>query len=340
MQITVLADPVCEEHDPGSWHPERAQRLQTIRRALAASGLELEQTRPHPATNALLELVHAREYVAAVQAVSGQTRPLSVDTNVSPRSVDAARLAAGSAVDAVNLVLDDPSRAAFCSVRPPGHHARRAAAMGFCLFNNVAVAAAHAVHNRGLARVMVLDPDVHHGNGTQEMFWSRRDVLFASIHRYGGFFPGTGAVVEAGDGPGQGYTVNCPLAAGAGDRTYLQLAAQVVVPLVQRYCPQLLLISAGFDAHELEQEVIGGMQVSTVGFVGFYAAVLHQARAQGIPFVLVLEGGYDLDALQQTVPAVLGLISRDAFVPADPVADSETQALIQQVRDACPDLLR
>ena len=227
------------------------------------------------------------------------------DTVISPGSYDAAMLAAGAATAAVDAVMEG-ARAAFALVRPPGHHARYNSAMGFCLFNNMAVAAQHAVKKYGLERVMIVDWDVHHGNGTQDYFYERDDVLFFSSHRYP-FYPGTGAANETGRGKGEGYTVNVPLPAGTGDGRYKEVFDDVVAPLARRYRPQLILVSAGYDAHLADP--LGGMAVSVAGFSEMARTVRSLAdeiaECEG-RVAAVLEGGYNVEALAASVMATIG----------------------------------
>jgi acetoin utilization deacetylase AcuC-like enzyme len=217
------------------------------------------------------------------------------DTWASPGSVEAAYLAAGAALDAVTEVVSGHYRHAWALVRPPGHHAEADVAMGFCLFNNVAIAAAHARAELGKKRVLVVDWDVHHGNGTQHSFYERDDVLYFSVHRYP-FFPGTGAVGESGQGAGEGYTINVPLSMGLGDAEFVAACQELLVPVADAFQPDLVLVSAGFDGHV--DDPLGGMMVTDDGYAAMAAIVrgIAQRHAQG-QVVLLLEGGYDLGAL-------------------------------------------
>jgi acetoin utilization deacetylase AcuC-like enzyme len=230
---------------------------------------------------------------------------LDADTFVCPDSIAAARRAAGASVVLVDALLSRACEWGVALVRPPGHHARPSSAMGFCLLNNVAVAAAHA-RAQGLERVLVLDWDVHHGNGTQEMFYTEPGVLYVSLHQ-SPYYPGTGHSDELGEGEGRGYTVNVPLSAGAGDAAYRTAFERLVCPILEQYKPELTLISAGFDAHE--RDPLGGMAISDAGYAWLTRAVLNALPAKQ-PVGLVLEGGYDLAGLEGALGASLSALSR------------------------------
>jgi acetoin utilization deacetylase AcuC-like enzyme len=306
--VALFYHPAYLEHDTGA-HPESAQRLRGILATLERHGIaESSLLRPEAVDPALLAEVHDRRYIDTVAAAArAGGRYWDLDTVISPGSYDAAVLAAGAATAAVDAVMEG-ARAAFALVRPPGHHARHNSAMGFCLFNNIAVAAQHAVKNHGLQRVMIVDWDVHHGNGTQEYFYERDDVLFFSSHRYP-FYPGTGATNETGKGKGEGYTVNVPLPAGTGDEGYREVFHEVVVPLARRYRPQLILVSAGYDAHLADP--LGGMAVSVAGFSEMARTVRSLAdeiaECEG-RVAAVLEGGYNVETLAASVVATIGAL--------------------------------
>ncbi len=254
---------------------------------------------PRPAAREELLRVHTPDYVASIEAVDGRAAMLDPDTFTSPESVEVARLAAGAAVQAVEHALAT-GETAFALVRPPGHHAEAAKAMGFCLFNNVAVAAAAAIA-RGLSRVAIVDIDVHHGNGTQWIFYADARVFYASTHQFP-FYPGTGAADETGTGAGQGFTLNIPLAAGARDADYAD-AYKTVAAALEEYSPELLIISAGFDAHA--DDPLASMRMTSGG----YAGIVGQLRdAVSCPIALVTEGGYDLDALAACLDAVIAVL--------------------------------
>jgi acetoin utilization deacetylase AcuC-like enzyme len=236
-------------HDTGE-HPERAARMQAIERELSARDwLGFERVRSPAVDRAVLEAVHSADYVASIERACERGGGfLDLDTVVSPDSLEAALHAAGGAVRMVELLLDGSTPYAFSAHRPPGHHATRAQAMGFCLFNSVAVAARYALDGRGLERVMILDWDVHHGNGTNDIFHASDEVLFVSIHQ-SPLYPGTGPASDLGSGQGRGFTVNLPVPPGAGDRAFRALIDRVAIPLAREFAPQLVLVSAGYDAH-------------------------------------------------------------------------------------------
>jgi acetoin utilization deacetylase AcuC-like enzyme len=309
QKAALIYDPASLEHDTGR-HPESAARLRAVLAALAAYGIGEERLRrPKPADLELLAEVHSARYIAELERVARSGGGYwDLDTYISPGSYTAAIMAAGAAVEAVDAVMGG-ERFAFALVRPPGHHALYASAMGFCLLNNVAVAAQHAIRGHGLARVMIIDWDVHHGNGTQDYFYSRRDVLFASTHQYP-FYPGTGAANETGEGEGKGYTVNVPLPAGTGDAEYRRVFEEVLSPVARRYRPQLILISAGYDAHIADP--LGGMAVTVAGFSEMARIVRELADevCEG-RVAAVLEGGYNVEALAQSVVATIGAMSTE-----------------------------
>jgi acetoin utilization deacetylase AcuC-like enzyme len=297
--------PLFREHDSGTGHPERPQRLEAVRQGLRSSGLgkRLRAVDPRPATEAELLRVHTPAHVARVAATRGRTVRFDADTQAGPHSYEAALLAAGAVVDAVDRVLDGKLDRAFCAVRPPGHHAPPDRVMGFCLFNNVAVAAAHALH-RGLSRVLIVDYDVHHGNGTQDIFYDDPRVLYVSSHAYP-FYPGTGALAEVGEGKGRGFTVNLPLPDGLGDEEYVWLYERVVVPIGRAFAPELVLVSAGFDAHR--GDPLAGMDLTHRGYGALTAICTGLASAAGEGRTIVaLEGGYLLPAIAASTAAVVG----------------------------------
>jgi acetoin utilization deacetylase AcuC-like enzyme len=337
MTTLYVTHPACERHLTGPGHPERPERLRAIYRALADSGLAermtaLEAPEVDPD---LLAAVHHRDYVTRVEALAaGGGGWLDADTRVSPDSPLAACRAAGAAQRAAEGLCAGEADRAFASVRPPGHHAMPDRGMGFCLFNNIAVAAL-AARRAGCRRVMIVDWDVHHGNGTQAVFWRDPSVLVVSLHQEY-WYPGTGAVDEVGEGPGEGFTVNVPLPAETGDGGYQDAFAEVVLPLIGAFAPDFIAISAGYDAHF--SDPLGGMVLTARGF-GRLARMLDEAaRARHTPVLAVLEGGYDLQALGASVVATLealtghgvwGATDEDA-PPAAPAA--LVQARLRQVR--------
>ncbi|MCA9629455.1 MAG: histone deacetylase, partial [Myxococcales bacterium] len=255
---------------------------------------------PRDASVEELERVHGSGYLSQLDQARGGSGYLDADTYYSPDSVAAAVRACGGSVALVDELLDGGCDFGVALVRPPGHHARPDSAMGFCLLNNVAVAAAHA-RSRGLERVMILDWDVHHGNGTQEMFYDDPHVLYASLHQFP-FYPGTGAASEAGSSDGTGYTLNIPLSSGAREPVYVDAARQLLAPVLSQYDPQLLLISAGFDAHA--RDPLAGMLLDAESYSRVLGVLLDAWNGRG-RLGLLLEGGYDLGGLQQSLEATL-----------------------------------
>lgn len=311
LRVGFYDDPLFREHDAGSGHPERPERLDAVRRGLRDARLEirLRVVSPRPATVEELERVHTPEHVARVAATRGKTVRFDPDTQASARSYEAALLAAGAVMDAVDRVLGDDLDRAFCAVRPPGHHAEAGRAMGFCLFNNVAVAAAHALA-RGLARVLVIDPDVHHGNGTQAIFEDDPRVLYVSSHEFP-FYPGSGSLAEVGKGRGRGFTVNLPMPAGCGDAEYARVYREIVEPIGIAFDPQLVLVSQGFDPHR--DDPLAGMNVTPDGFASVMASCLRTAQgpARGRAIV-ALEGGYDLGGIAESSAAIVRVLLGEA----------------------------
>lgn len=294
-------------HDPGEHlgeHPESPQRLVAIERALAQRDwLGWECAQAPVATVDELELIHTRAHVEAIeQLCAAGGGAIDADTAVGEASYEAALHSAGAACELVRALCSGERALGFSGTRPPGHHAEANRAMGFCLFNNVAVAAELAIERLGAQRVFVLDWDVHHGNGTAESFRRRRDVLYASIHQLG-IFPGTGALADAGSGEGEGFTINLPVPAGTGDEVWLSLLEHIVIPAAAEFHPDLVLVSAGFDAHRADP--LAGCTVSTEGFAQMACHVRDLARDVGAPLGAVLEGGYALDATAESVCATL-----------------------------------
>lgn len=304
--MLILRDARFLLHDPGAGHPERAERLRAVHAALDAARLPGVSFETPPLAE-LVDLlrVHGPDYLHRLEETSqARSTRLDADTVASADSWSCARLAAGAALRASEAVVCGESVEAFALVRPPGHHAGPDRAMGFCLLNNVAVAAEHARRELGCERILILDPDVHHGNGTQRVFERRADVLYASSHRFP-FYPGTGAASERGEGAGAGFTINLPLPAGAGDDRLLDAWHREVGPAVARFHPDLILISAGFDAWE--GDPVGGLGVSVEGFRRL-AALFREWALQHCHGRLVwsLEGGYDPAGLAACVLAVVG----------------------------------
>jgi acetoin utilization deacetylase AcuC-like enzyme len=303
----LLRSPRFLDHDTGD-HIENAVRLPAIDRELERQ--DLIAGRPDvpfgPADLLDVERVHNPWYVEAIERAAHQGGGwIDQDTYLSPASYDVALLAAGAAVAAVDAALDGTVARSFALVRPPGHHATPERGMGFCLLNNVAIAAAHALA-RGLSRVLIVDWDVHHGNGTQDAFYDTDQVLFFSIHQ-SPFYPGTGAAAETGLGKGDGFTINVPLPAGQRDDTYLAIFDERLLPLANEYRPEIVLISAGYDAHL--DDPLGGMRLTEPGFAALTDRVADLAAAHANNrLVALLEGGYDPPALARSVAATLRVL--------------------------------
>ncbi|OLC47850.1 MAG: histone deacetylase [Acidobacteria bacterium 13_1_40CM_65_14] len=298
-------------HEPPSDHPESPTRLDAVMgtvRMLERQG-RLSVATPRPATEDDILLVHTSEYVKKVRAeIAAGRRTLSTgDTELSSGSLTAALAAAGTVVSAVDAVMNGRTRTAFCAVRPPGHHASQSRGMGFCVFNNIAVGARHARRRHRVDRILIADWDVHHGNGTQEVFWSDGAVLFFDIHQHP-WYPGTGNPDEKGDGKGRGLIVNNPFPAGAGRKEILGVFRDVLVPAADRFKPQLVMISAGFDSRA--GDPLGRFTLTDQDFAELTDVVLGIARRHaGGRLVSVLEGGYSLEGLPLAVASHLARLS-------------------------------
>jgi acetoin utilization deacetylase AcuC-like enzyme len=304
--VAFVFHEACLKHSNGPGHPERPERIASIREHLRSGGLldQLLLVRPEPCPLDAIARVHTRDYIESIRKICERAPArLDPDTAVSPGSWEAALLSAGGALAACDAVLSGNASAAFVCTRPPGHHAEADQAMGFCLFNNVAVAARHLQDRHGLGRLLIVDWDVHHGNGTQHMFEDDDSVFYFSTHQYP-FYPGTGSARETGTGRGAGYTLNYPMLAGSGDEEYLQVFREVLRPEIDRLRPEAILISAGFDAHRADP--LAGMALTEKGYAGM-TAVLKEAADKhcGGRIVSLLEGGYDLEALGASVEAHL-----------------------------------
>ncbi len=300
--LALVDDPLFCEHLAPAGHPERPERLHAARAAIAHAELDLRRVElaTRAATDDELSRVHAQQYLHQLDQVAGRSGYLDEDTFYSAASVDAARAAVGAGLVITDALLDRRADFGLALVRPPGHHARPNTAMGFCLLNNVAAAAAHA-RARGVERVAIVDFDVHHGNGTQEIFYADPHVLYVSLHQ-SPLYPGTGATAERGIADGHGYTVNVPLSAGADDAVYAAAVERIVAPVLLAYQPGLLLFSAGFDAHA--RDPLAQMAMSDNGF----RALVRRSLAclePGVGVGLMLEGGYDLRGLGESLAAVL-----------------------------------
>jgi acetoin utilization deacetylase AcuC-like enzyme len=333
MATLILTDPRFLEHEPGQGHPESPARLRSILGDLErAPPPGATVATPRAATAAEIDAVHASAYREHLARLAGRRTQLDPDTTMSAGSWDAACLAAGAAVGAVEAVWTGRADNAFALVRPPGHHAEASQAMGFCLLNNAAIAA-EAARRLGAARVLILDWDVHHGNGTQNIFARRADVQYLSVHQFP-FYPGTGAPHEVGVGAGAGFTVNCGLPGGLGDADYGVVFHDLLLPAARAFAPDLVIVSAGFDPHA--RDPLADMLVTERGFAAMCSGMAELAASMcGGKLVLLLEGGYDLAALTSSVRACVDVLDggRDTFPAgagaAAPAAVAETRAALR-----------
>jgi acetoin utilization deacetylase AcuC-like enzyme len=320
-RTALIADRRYLNHYAGRLHPERPERVAAmLDMADRLKRADLKLYAPREASHAELELCHGGDYIAAVEHTSTLERSnFDPDTHTSRETWTTARLAAGGVLTAVEAVLAGAADNAFAIVRPPGHHALANRAMGFCFFNNVAIAAAALIANHGLKRVLILDWDVHHGNGTQELFYTSPEVLYMSLHQYP-FYPGSGLFEEVGAGAGEGYNVNVPLPAYFGDDEYLRVLDNVLMPIARQFNPEFVLISSGFDCHY--RDPLGGMRVTERGFAAMARRMKRlAAECCGGRMVAALEGGYDLKALADSGREVIDELGREADEPIAPVAD-------------------
>ncbi len=300
-----VLDPVFRLHETGRGHPECPERLDAIEAALERRGLLTQLTRisARPISDPELLRCHSQAYLHSVRhdVAYGLPELSTGDTAIGDHSEDVARLAAGGALAAVEAVLDGRVRNAFAALRPPGHHAEAERGMGFCVFNNVGLAARHAQAALGIERVLIVDWDVHHGNGTQAIFWRDPSVLDVSVHEWGNY-PGSGAADERGEGPGEGFTVNCPLPAGSDGAAVLQALSGALLPAAAQFRPELVLVSAGFDGHR--DDPLGRFALNSDDYGLLTELCLSVAREHaGGRLVSVLEGGYNLAALGESCAA-------------------------------------
>jgi acetoin utilization deacetylase AcuC-like enzyme len=335
MAVTLIFSTKFLDHRTPPGHPERVERGEMMQDLVASwkqRGRLVEE--PRPAARAELRRVHSDDHLAAIDRTAGRTTSLDPDTYTSPESRDVALLAAGAAIGGVDALVQSRATRVLALVRPPGHHAERDRAMGFCLYNNVAAAAAHAL-SLGMERVAVMDYDVHHGNGTQWIFYDDPRVLYLSTHQYP-YYPGTGAADEIGLGKGAGFTVNVPLEAGSTDGDYVEVFNSLIIPVIDQYRPELILISAGFDAHE--EDPLAGMRLSAGGY-GLLTKALCDAADRHCRgrVVGVTEGGYNLAALKACLESCLAALDgAEVSRPAEPAlaATARSRTALAAVRAA------
>ncbi len=320
------------DHHMGHFHVETPQRLEVIYRMIDEKiSFSLDKIEPRPATKDELTLIHTAEHVDTIESTAGKEHiQLDPDTSTSAKSWEVACLAVGGVLKAVDSIIKGKVQNGFALIRPPGHHAEASQAMGFCLFNNIAVGAAHLIEKHGLKRILVVDWDLHHGNGTQNSFYDRADVLYFSTHQFP-HYPGTGHWSEVGEGKGEGYTVNVPLRAGNKDGDYLHIYRKILRPVVTVYKPEFILVSAGFDIYE--GDPLGGMLITKEGFGALAAELLDLAAEYSKKRLLcVLEGGYDLQGLQDGVEHVLYQLAGEASKPKiEPALSPATEQALAPV---------
>jgi acetoin utilization deacetylase AcuC-like enzyme len=331
--LGLLIDDIYLLHEPGSRHPECPARLKAIREALESSGALNRWRRldPRPARLDELELVHHPSLLEHVERASRRAPAyLDPDTVVSGESYRTALFAAGGVLECTDAICRGKLKRAFAFVRPPGHHAEPDKAMGFCLFNNVALAAAYARIEHKFDRVAVVDIDLHHGNGTQACFYDNPHVLYISSHQFP-FYPGTGNFHEVGVREGAGYTVNFPLPEGSGDECVVPVYSKIAGPILEQYRPQLILVSAGFDAHF--RDPLGGLRVTPSGYASMAASLIRAADSccEG-RICFVLEGGYDREALQECTRAVMERMESGAADDPAPATNGSFEQIYQKSR--------
>jgi acetoin utilization deacetylase AcuC-like enzyme len=318
-------------------HPERPERVERIKDALQEGGWwdNYPRLESREIPGDILYAVHDRKYVETLQAASRRGQRLDMDTYTTPASWGLALNASGGALSIAEAVWTREANRGFALTRPPGHHATANRGMGFCLLNNVAIAAEYLLQARGAQRLAVIDLDLHHGNGTQDIFWRRGDVFYISTHQYP-YYPGTGNVHEVGEGPGEGSTANFPLPPGSGDKAFAEIMGEFILPLLDRYCPEMLLVSFGFDTHW--RDPLGHLQLSAAG----YGSLIGQLSSWvddhcNGRIALFLEGGYDLDAAAAcagaVVSALLGEEWQDPLGPSPRVEGSSWQVMTRQARE-------
>src|SRR5436309_4948113 len=309
MSVALIYDPACLKHNTGL-HPENARRLDAILRAIDEDESlfkKLTRVTPNPAPNEDIARCHREDLIYHIESLCerGETA-VDEDTRISPDSFQVARLAAGAAVAAVDAAMREDGGRAFGVIRPPGHHATASTAMGFCLFNNAAIGARYAQAKYGIERVLIIDWDVHHGNGTQEIFWQDPTVFYFSTHQYP-YYPGTGSSDERGGGKGEGFTLNIPLPARTPAREHRQAFADAIHDIERRFPPDLIIISAGFDSRR--GDPLGGLMLEDADFSEMTKEVLRLAEKHAAGRVIgLLEGGYNLDLLGNSVKSHLGAL--------------------------------
>lgn len=327
MPTAIVKDYRYLNHETSSFHPESPKRLEAIYKMLEGADMKGKflSVEPRPAEKSEIEMIHTSSYVNTVASTANSPHCyLDPDTETSPESYETARLAVGGLCNAIDAVIDGKAKNSFAFVRPPGHHAEADRAAGFCLFNNVAIGAMHAIKKFNMERVLIVDWDLHHGNGTQHSFYDDPRVIYFSTHQYP-YYPGTGSVQETGRGKGQGYTVNVPLRTGPGDMEFVKIFTEILKPVALEYKPELVLLSAGFDIYF--QDPLGGMKVTPKGFACLTRILLNIAETccKG-RFAVTLEGGYHIGGLTSSAKMVLNEMCGEARVTAEELARMAKEA--------------
>lgn len=305
-KTVLLRNDIFLQHDPGYGHPESPDRLKVIYDILDDKGLTKKFITPsfNAADNKTISYIHNQETIKAAEKTSGKNYELlDQDTITSSASYDAAKYAVGAVIKGIDMLCSGEADNCFALVRPPGHHAERDKSMGFCIFNNIAIGAKYAIKEKGIKKILIVDLDVHHGNGTQHSFYDTNKVLFISSHQYP-FYPGTGSLDEVGSDLGKGYTLNIPMSSGMGDVDYAAIIKELIVPVARQYKPELILVSGGFDIHI--QDPIGAMEVTAqgIGYMMRKLVLLAEELCDG-KILVTLEGGYDLDGQVEGAFAIM-----------------------------------
>lgn len=327
-KTAIFKDDLFLRHNPGPGHPESPKRLSIIYDQLKRPEIKKQFIFPpcQPAAREILALNHSKAYITRVEATAGKTSAtLDPDTRTSPHSCDAAKLAAGATVTATQLVITKEIKNGFVLARPPGHHAEADQSSGFCLFNNIAIAARYALKKLKLKRILIIDWDLHHGNGTQNSFYDTDKVLYFSTHQYP-YFPGSGGLNETGQGDGKGFTINVPLSGGQGDQEFANIFHQLLVPLAREYKPEIIMVSAGFDTYH--GDPLGTMNLSVDGFA-YMTKVLRDLAVElcNSRIIMVLEGGYNLVGLKNGILASLAELNGHSTLTTDTIKQLQKSSL-------------
>ena len=327
LKTGIVKDYRYLRHETGSYHPETPKRLEAMYEMIEAPDMKGKfiEIEPRHATHEEIGLIHQPSYMEKVAGTAGKAHTsLDPDTSTSPESYDVARLAVGGFCNAIDSVVKREVNNAFAFVRPPGHHAEANRAAGFCIFNNVAIGAMHAINNHNMKKILIVDWDLHHGNGTQHSFYEDPRILYFSTHQYP-FYPGTGSVQEIGRGAGEGYTINVPLRSGPGDAEYLKIFTRVLRPVALEFKPDIVMLSVGFDIYY--NDPLGGMKVTPDGFGKLTRALMDIADSCcGGKIVMTLEGGYHIAGITESAKVVLNEMCGETHVTDEELAKTEREA--------------